>query len=524
MSDPVRGNPGSWQQLALWEPDGSIDLGATRAQLPADDLNAADFMRTMAWPEQLFYVPGDKQWYVWSGRHLQPDVSLKAARCVDLIARWYERLITEVRRQLTAELIAADPSLAASQDALRVKMSEAWKPWEAAAGYAKGLRGRGAAQLLARLTARCGVAPEELAERWPNLANCASGVVNLTPAEGEPEWYRHDPRMRMTYLIEAAWSPDGAEAPLAKCPGFTRLMMRACGLGCEGWDQDAAGQVFWHLLKVLGYSVLGDNRLQLIYFLSGDTNSGKSKLLECVSTVLGPELAYPAKAALFESDSPHSRHEVSLKRKRLVTLDESDEKLKMDENQVKRLTGQSQYTVGMLYDKTMTVIPVSWLIIIANNHMPTITHLDAALLRRLWVIPMGPTILPQDRDPVLVPKIIAAERDGIWALLVWACREAMRDGGLGLLAPPAAIVGRTDEYRREQDTIGRWMADCTWAANGSSPAVSGTDAHQSYFEWCGRTDIEGLSRNAFHGEMRSRPGVQRQGDANHIWYKGFTLR
>jgi len=516
VGEPRRGSPGSWQYLALWDEAGSIDLEATLATLPASDRDAAGMIAGL-WPDQIFYVPGDKQWYLWDGQQLRPDSSNAIIRWIDLFTRMLDKVFEAAGRQIMAEETAklpGDPARAGDE------ASKRWAGWEKSPQYkyAHGLRGKAAASLRERLAGPRGVGPEELAERHPGLLNTVTCVVNLNPAEGEPPAYRHDPALRMTYCVPTPWPgpvPGGA-SPLAGCPEYAQMLARAVN-----YDEE----VFWFLIKVLGYSLLGDNRLQLIFFMTGDTNNGKSKLLEVVSTVLGDQLSYEAKPPLVCQENPHSRHEATLRGKRLVTLDETSEQLQLATNQVKRLTGQSHYSVELLYDKTMTKTPVTWLFIIPNNQMPTIADLDAAMKRRSWVLPMGPTIPEWERDPQIVPRIVATEASGVLGLLVWGCRQALENNGRALLLPPAAVVAKTEEYQVQQDTVGRWLAERCLAANGSSPQVEGRHAKADYYEWCKETEVVApVGPQAFFGKLGMVPGVVRGGDPHHVWFRGFILK
>jgi phage/plasmid-associated DNA primase len=156
---------------------------------------------------------------------------------------------------------------------------------------------------------------------------------------------------------------------------------------------------------------------------------------------------------------------------------------------------------------------------IANNEMPGLQHLDGAIRRRMWVAPMGPTIREELRDTAKAARILEHERDGILSLMVWGCREAMKDGGLALLQPPQAIVDMTAGYAAEQDTVAAWLADCT-VPNGAAPLVHGADCLASYRRWC--EPSRRIGRNQFYdrlGEIATRSG-----DREHAWFGGFELR
>lgn len=506
-----RGQPGTWMHLAQWA-DGAIDLDKTLSTLPCSDREASSLTASL-WPEWIFHVPGDKQWYLWNTRCLALDQSREIDRWVMAFSHLLDTVFERCKQQLAVSM--AQTMTGQPQAAIDAAVEVAWQAWTASGAwkYAHGLRSSTkAAHLREQLAGDRGTTP--LTEHHPRLLNVGNCVVNLLPRDGEPEAYRHDASLRMTYCLEANWlGPADPAAPWKNCPQFAAMINRATGFDAE---------VTSYLVKVLGYSLLGYNPHRLMFFMTGDTGSGKSKLLEIVSTVLGEQLTYIAKPALVESGLRHARNEATMRGKRLISLDETNDRIKLDENQVKRLTGQAAYTVELLYAKTMITVPVSWLIIITNNQMPTIDHLDDALRSRIWVIPMGPTIPEWERDTDLAERIVAQERDGILQLLVWACREAMDNGGLTM--PPQAVVEKTLAYEAEQNTIALWLAAEAAPMNGQSPALRGSELHAPYVSWCQQQDRSPLGRNLFYTELSRIPGIVRSGPDDQAWFRGFILK
>jgi P4 family phage/plasmid primase-like protien len=518
MASTERGAAGTWRYLAWWR-DGEIDLDATRSMLPCSDKAAALLVNGM-WPDWVHHVPGDKLWYIWNGTHHQPDSSSLIHRVLETFTGMLDVVLDRCHQQLAAgTAVAMDGQ---PQKAIDTAIEQAWAPWAVTGGpvkFAASLHGMTQfSKLRERLAGQRGVEPERMLDRWPSLLNAANCVINLLPMAGEPEWYSHDPSLMMTYCLEASYRPlQPGEDPFSRCPRYSDFVWQACG-------KDAG--VFGFLIKVLGYSLLGANPLKLLFFLSGPTNSGKSMVLYGLSTVLGG-LAFQAPPGLVGKGERHPRIEATMRGKRLIVIDETDDKLHLDEVQVKRLTGVAGgYPLQLLYSKTMIEVPVSWLPVIPNNIMPSIDNLDPALRARIGVLPMGPT-----RDSIelgLMDRIVAEERDGILALMVWACREAMADNGRALLYPPAAVVAATQQYEREQNTVLLWMTDCCLVAagngHGAPPAQKGSDCLDDYRAWCAGHDHIPLGRNQFYEVLGAMPGVSRSSDIEHAWFWGFQLK
>jgi P4 family phage/plasmid primase-like protien len=519
MASAQRGQSGTWEYLAYWRENGSIDLDATLGALPASDRDAAELFAS-CWPDQVFYDPGkagarSPRWHLWDGRCHPPDASKAIDRQIDAWTHMLDMMFERCRQQLAAE--TALQMTGQPQAAIEAAITQAWDAWKASAQwkYAHKLRSTTGANALRERLA--GVAGTDTSA-WPHhplLLNAANCVVSLHPAATGWEWRPHDPSLKMTYCLPTPWAPADNSDPLKGCPRFASLVWHACGKDTE---------VFWYLVSVLGYSLLGDNRHQVIFFLSGPPASGKTTMLEVVSGVLG-ELAHEAKPQLvtISAQQRHGRHEASIRGKRLVTICETNEQLRLDENQLKILTGQSRMSVDVVYKEELTGAVISALVMIANNNMPEVAHMDDGLTRRIWVVQMGETIPPELQVAGLAQQIVEAEAPGVLSLLVWACRQVMESGGTLVKVPPAAVVRTTAEYRQQQNTAMLWRADRCQRVNGSSPAVRGAECLTDYREWCADNNRIALGQHHFYAELAKLDGVSRTGPPDQAWFTGIAL-
>lgn len=477
-----------WQSLCRWNGHGAIDLGATAAALPADDLHAA--LDVAGERDGELHHSGLSGWFIWDGRCHRPDMDGRAARLVHGYALRYEQALAACRRQIQSQAVLSLGG-APSDAALRRAFDAAWKPFEPPARYAAGLRkSQGAHSMLRTLADVCGVAEDDLSERHPDWLNLANGTLDLASGQLRP----HDPRDMITYCLDAAWDPS------ARCPRFWALLHRVAG------GDDAVAE---YLLRVLGYALLGWNPEQLIFFITGPSGSGKSALLSIVSAVAGP-LAHESQAALVTRvrHGRNARAENSIRGARLVTITETGAYMNMDEGQVKRITGERVISVDQHYAKTEIKTPVTWVIILATNQLPVLAGFDDAIRRRVVVIPGGPRLDASQVDPRIAEKIVATERDGILALLARAAGAWFREG----LPRPPAVQASTGAYEAEMDTVGAFVADCcvmvTGPLPGGQPASIGQhEAWAEYQRWA--RGGPGLGRNEFYARMGSQPGVWR---------------
>jgi P4 family phage/plasmid primase-like protien len=483
MSGPERGPAGTWQHLAFWD-NGAMALGMTQASLPSTDLDAASLLLAER-GGGLHYAVGGGQWHIWNGQAHPPDLSGEIEKMIIGFAGRMRQMLAAAQGEVWSYAARDLPADAPPARIESVK-KQAWKEWEPAAKYAAGLmRSAGRSSLSAYLAAQCGVSDEYMTEQRPGDLNHPNGTLDLATLQLRP----HRMSDLITYTLTDPWNAQ------ATCPQFWKVLYRMTGGSYE---------VAEYLIKLLGYSLLGDNREQKVVFINGPTGSGKSVILHIVSEVLGP-LAHRSGSDLIcvVRHGRNARTENSIRGRRLVTITETSKFMSIDEAQLKQLTGEPVISVNRHYAKTEIRTPVSWTIWVATNDMPNLVHFDAAMRRRIIVIPGGPTVPEWETDPQLAAKILSTERQGILALLARGCAEYFRTG---LADMPWEVRKATEEYAAEQNTVANFIADTMvlggWSSEGG---VQQHQAWEAYERWSRGTTH--LGRNDFMDAMALHPGV-----------------
>lgn len=503
-----RGQRGTPEWFGLWE-NGQLDHGATLASLPYDEMAAADLILAER-PGQVCFVPGGRSgtWHIWSGTHHDPDESTQVAVLVNEYAeragvaiRQFKQLVLQRSR---LAVLAADPD--ASNTTMEKAARQAWDGWGAAEKYHGQLRGtRGRNALISTLATRCPRSEASMADRWPEWLNVGSGTVDLRSALVKP----HDPADMITYCVQHLFDPA------ARGPGWEQLVWHV-----SGENPNLAR----YLIKMLGYSLLGDNREQLVFFLTGETASGKSQLVETVREVLGPALAHASSSELIaRTANRHPRVEASLAGKRFVTIDESAEQIRVDEGQLKRLTGSSSVSVNRLYRDTETPMPVTWTIWNPTNELPTLTGFDDAIRRRMRAIPCGKTIPEDERETGLAKRLAREEGSAILSSLIWGAWLYLNEGE----QCPVEVHLATAEYEAEQNTAQAFHDECcsqvpdNLGGPGGLTKARNSEVWKEYVAWCRETRTRPLGKVAFGNQFRALPGVRY--DKVQNWYPGLVI-
>lgn len=483
MSAPERGPAGTWQHLAWWA-DGAMALDKTLNSLPTSDEAAAALIAAER-AGGLLYAVGSKQWHIWNDQAYPPDSSNRIDKIIMAFAIRLKQLLEAARGEVWSHVAARLPA-DAKEATIQAAHVKAWEPWKTAAGYAAKISNNpGKVALRGYLETVCGVDDEVIAERSPGLVNFPNGTLDIATA-----WQRgHSMADMITYVLPDPWNPN------AMAPQFWSMVHRMCGGDTE---------LALYIIKVLGYCLLGDNREQKIIFLAGPSGSGKSVLLHVVSEILGP-LAHRSGAELITvvNQGRNARKENSIRGKRLVTITETSKFMNIDEGQLKRITGEPVISVDRHYAQTELKTPVTWTIVVATNDMPNLVNFDAAMRRRIIVIPTGRGLNEWEMDPNLAAKILSTERQGVMRALVWGCQEYFRTG---IREMPASVIEASEGYAAEQNTVSNFVQDTMvlggWTSEGGIPQHEAWELYERWSRGGPR-----LGRNEFMAHMGDHPGV-----------------
>lgn len=242
--------------------------------------------------------------------------------------------------------------------------------------------------------------------------------------------------------------------PSGDCPLWKHFVRQICD-----FDDDLAA----FLQRVIGYSLTGDTREQVLFFFYGTGANGKGTFLNTLTAILG-DYALVAGMDVF-TDSKHDRHPQELARlrgARMVCAQETEQGRRWAEARIKALTGGDPITARFMHKGDFTFMP-QFKLIIAGNHKPGLRNVDEAMRRRLHLVPFTVTIPREQRDLQLGEKL-KAEASGILQWAIDGCIEWQKQG----LAPPTVVKEATNEYLNSQDIIGLWIEENTKKGSGET--------------------------------------------------------
>jgi putative DNA primase/helicase len=350
---------------------------------------------------ELGYCAALGGWYVWRETHWSLDELEHARECAKSIGR-----------ELAAEAAALFDS-----DTFN------------AAKRASSARGVAAILDLARSAPEIVFGPDQ-ANRDPWALNVLNGTLDLRTAQLRP----HNKADLITRVCPVAYDPA------ATAPTFERFLSEV--------QPDA--EVRAYLARLCGYAAGGAVLEHVLGVLWGPGANGKSVLADVVSHVLGG-YARPGPSSLIVANGSHEPHPTdvaSLFNSRLVVVHETKKGASFDASKVKLLTGGDRLTARHMRQDFFEFAP-SHTLVMLSNYRPSADSTDAALWRRVQLVPFEVVIPLERRDPRLADSI-RAEAPGV---LNWIVQGALTWQRMGL-APPEVVRKQTEAYRESEDMIG----------------------------------------------------------------------
>lgn len=336
-----------------------------------------------------------------------------------------------------------------------------------------------------------GTTADEL-DTQPLLVGCPSGVIDLS--EGTMREHRREDRI--TKMIACDYDPN------ATSPTWSAFISEVLG-----GDQELIDYV----QTLCGYTLSAKRGEHLLPILWGTGANGKSTFLSTLQTLLGDYAGTAAPGLLLtRGGNDHPTGLASLQGRRMVVVAETGEAGRLNEEQVKLLTGGDRITARRMR-QDFYEFAATHLIYLMTNHKPRVQGTDLGIWRRLKLIPFTVTIPQERRDPELPAKLLA-ELPGVLAWAVEGFKKYQQHG----FVEPAVVKAATSEYRAASDKIGAFIGErCNVGEQYTSTAGA---IYAAYKLWCAENGEPHLTQTAFGLSLSERPGiVKTRSDRSRGW-------
>lgn len=447
----------------------------------------------LQWRDEVRWVPAYKRWFIWRDQVWEPDET------------------EEVRRMATKTIRDMKKEAGFIEDA---KQKAAFLQFVGSSSN----RPKMTAMLEQARSSKGMTMPAERFNANRSQLVCSNGTLVL-PTEFSGELVRRVPSIQEHYnTIQTGteWA-DGAELP-----EWQKFL--------ERFQPDV--EVREWLQKLAGYSLLGRNPRRMMVACLGPTSTGKSTFAEAVAGALG-QYAGSANMTIFR-DNQDDRARPDIIRvlpMRFVYAEEASRSWHLHPDQIKRLTGGTPITArAMRSDIYVDQIPAftPWLV---TNHAPTIEGADAALWRRLVVVPFDVQIPKTEEDARFRDKLASPEgRAAILAWLVAGYRAYLADPDSVQEIPMGATAANL-KFRAEVSDLAVFLNEVceTGPLDDEEYMVPPRDLYQAYQNWCASGGVQArdiLSETKFGREVNEpHPKRAKKIDGKPVWFRrGIRLR
>jgi putative DNA primase/helicase len=271
------------------------------------------------------------------------------------------------------------------------------------------------------------------------------------------------------------------------------------------------------LARLFGSAAVGLVRDHVLAVFWGCGANGKSVLLEVLMYVFGA-YAKPGPSSLIVANGSHEPHPTDVAScvgSRLVVVHETKRGAAFDASKVKLLTGGDMLTARHMRQDFFAFRP-SHTLVMLSNYRPEADATDAALWRRVQLVPFDVVIPEAQRDVELAEKL-KSEASGILRWIVDGALEWQRIG----LSPPAAVREQTEAYRTSEDVIGAFLEECTDRIAGHRQPAGAL--YSAFKRWCDAQGARPARGNDFAAELSGR-GFRSARTSSGTFYAGIMLR
>lgn len=314
--------------------------------------------------------------------------------------------------------------------------------------------------------------------------NCINGVINLKTGKlSKSQLAKH-----FTYTILTKYNPE------ANADFWLNWLAEAVNN-----DQ----KIIDYLQLALGYSLTGQTREEILFYLYGPERAGKGIFIETIIHMLGERpLATEVDIDLFMNNSSSALFSLAaLRVARFVAASESDEKQWLNAKGIKRWTGGNYITCAHKYGKDFTYRP-HYKIWLTSNYQPQMDAEDSAAWGRLRVIEFPNSFKGKENKYL---KTQMRKPEVLEGILKWCVEGAVKWYKLDKhgLRTPKIIVANTQIAREEIDWVATWVTEnihiCT---NGKVPKLPSDIYYQDYKDWCINNGVNPKSLRSLNIALR----------------------
>ena len=318
----------------------------------------------------------------------------------------------------------------------------------------------------------------------PHLVNFTNGTLDLRKGE----FREARPGDMITKICGCAWEPTAA------APRFIQFVSEVLG----GDEKNIR-----YLQKFIGYILSGDRQEQLLLILIGDGGDGKSTLIETLKRLMGDYQTTLSATSISAQNTASIPNDIAkLAGRRLATISELPQKLHVNTQLVKAMTGGDTLTARFLHKEYFDFQPTAQMLA-ATSFYPYADPADKAFFRRLAFMRFPKSFANDNPDKDLKSKL-ASELSGIAAWAFEGYKAFLREG----LEPTPSMLAELGNYSRFADPLTGFFDNCIEVTKKERDFVTTEALLEAAIDYCRSEDCP-LPNKADVIRHMDRRGLQR---------------
>lgn len=272
----------------------------------------------------------------------------------------------------------------------------------------------------------------------------------------------------------------------------------------------------------MGVCLSGETDLQGFLYCYGKGANGKTTFFNMLRLLLNDYyMTLPIETLLLKNQNSTDEYQLArLHGARLIVASEIPENRRINENQIKDLTGGEMVNARHPYGKPFEFNPTHKLSLF-GNHMLRIRGTDDGIWRRIFLLKFGVQIPEEKQIPMSkIQSIFKSELNGIlnWALEGY--REYKKNGKLFI---PIEVKKATKEYRDDSDVLKVFISEKCEPNNTGKELAN--DVFNHYSNWCKNINEYPIFKTvrSFDIAMNERGFVVEKGSGNKTFIFGLKL-
>ena len=301
------------------------------------------------------------------------------------------------------------------------------------------------------------------------LINFKNGVLNILTGEFTTD----RSRWIFDYVLNVNYVEHCAEKD---CPNFIKFIKTSAGL-----------ENYQCILISLGFGISSLTNVKKAIFLFGETDGGKSTLLDFLATAVSPELISNINFQQLGS----GYFVIQLLGKKLNISYDNSSKAMDNEQMFKSIVASERISARALRENPVQFVPTSKLFF-ASNKPYTYKNPDLALYRRMVFIPFEYSVSPEKQDKELLQKL-EQERDVVFSLAARTLKGFVESGYDFKMSPKAKAY--LESRIASLHSVDGFLEDRTVVDENGS--VSAATLYEAYKLWCNENALDAVDKAEF---------------------------